>query len=917
MPVTLIKGPINSGKTSFILGKAATRDAVIVVPSEGSASMLRRAAIFGRLTGSSKRKAIFGSEILSWQRFLQEIASPQKYTMTRTQPALLFHSILPEVGLEYFKSKRPSLGTARQFADTVIRLKSNGIDAVKLRNILDTRGGVKENDLLRSFEAYEERKKSLEILDEGDTFLAALERIRRADAPIGHKNLVAFDEFFRFLPGQSSIISAMKESYPSIEILVSAPSCSKQEKIYDDVIKRELSEIEKIADDEVELFPKNFDEPRIRIMAARSTKQECRSLARIMMENPHEDTKRSDTVLCTRRSDSFTDDLMQEASEIIDDRNVPVNGNALSVPAIHSLLSPENIASWQESDAPENYAARCRDFISSMMFVENWREALSDPLSQKRYIGRSLSAIAALGRELDDLCATCRLFSIGEMCKDEFIQLLMSGLASSHHRVAAMRIFPFLNVEFESGLPIPASRVFIPSMLGGNIPKSKPDKIFFSEGDFLAKNPDRSLEKIFPGEETLLAEESYLFDTFRMKCTSDLFLTYSVINDSGAETSKSPFLDGMPEEEVLPPCGISRCCPENKRSPSQISELVKIEKSRSQGSDEHPNRRGRISDDNALRLVRDRFTRKAYSATSLERFAQCPFVFFAEKVLNLKPLEDEIPELQPKDRGKIIHEVLEIFYREHLEDFRNFSRSKITSAQLSDLIDEIIEQVFNKYSDVLSRVADGLRPMQRQLIKIMAMQVICLEAAEASSLEEPLSPLAFEWEFGKVKENELPIQIKNDKPAYLHGFVDRIDSDIATTKFLIIDYKTRSQAKAVISEILKGRKLQLPVYSYAVKKLLFPAAAPLGGLFVDVLSAKKCHGFVRKDANKINYDVGRAHSAVDEKKWNQCIDSALSACCDYIARIRNGEFDVSPADGKCEKYCDYRGVCRYVGKETD
>ncbi len=239
-----------------------------------------------------------------------------------------------------------------------------------------------------------------------------------------------------------------------------------------------------------------------------------------------------------------------------------------------------------------------------------------------------------------------------------------------------MRIFPFLNVEFESGLPVPASRVFIPSMFGGHIPKSKPDKIFFSEGDFLAKNPDRSLEKIFPGEETLLAEEAYLFDTFQMKCTGDLILTYSVINDSGAETSKSPFLDGMPEEEVMPPYGISRRRSENKRSPSQIKELVKIEKVRSQGSDEHPNRRGRISDANALRLVRDRFTRKAYSATSLERFAQCPFVFFAEKVLNLKPLEDEVPELQPKDRGKIIHEVLEIFYKEHLEDFRNFSRSK-------------------------------------------------------------------------------------------------------------------------------------------------------------------------------------------------------------------------------------------------
>ncbi len=233
---------------------------------------------------------------------------------------------------------------------------------------------MKENDLLRSFEAYEKKKGSLEILDEGDTFLAALERIQRADALIGHKSLVAFGEFFRFLPGQSSIISAMRKNYPSVEILVSTLSCSQQEKIYDDVIKREISEIEKIADNEVVLPPKNFGEPRIRVMAARSPKQECRSLARIIMENPQEDAKRSDMVLCTRRSDSFTDDLMQETSEIIDDQNIPVNGNALSVPAMHSLLSPENIASWQESDT-----LKLRSEMQGFHIIDDVRRKLRGP----------------------------------------------------------------------------------------------------------------------------------------------------------------------------------------------------------------------------------------------------------------------------------------------------------------------------------------------------------------------------------------------------------------------------------------------------------------------------------------------------------------------------------------------------------
>jgi hypothetical protein len=61
--------------------------------------------------------------------------------------------------LKYFNQTQPSLGIAKSFADTIVLLKSNGVDVERLGLILDTRGGGPRNPICSKSLSCTNRKK--------------------------------------------------------------------------------------------------------------------------------------------------------------------------------------------------------------------------------------------------------------------------------------------------------------------------------------------------------------------------------------------------------------------------------------------------------------------------------------------------------------------------------------------------------------------------------------------------------------------------------------------------------------------------------------------------------------------------------------------------------------------------------------
>ena len=52
----------------------------------------------------------------------------------------------------------------------------------------------------------------------------------------------------------------------------------------------------------------------------------------------------------------------------------------------------------------------------------------------------------------------------------------------------------------------------------------------------------------------------------------------------------------------------------------------------------------------------------AYSLSSLERYQDCPFKFFAADVLRLEEAPEDESTLSPRARGRFIHEVFQRFF---------------------------------------------------------------------------------------------------------------------------------------------------------------------------------------------------------------------------------------------------------------
>ena len=72
-----------------------------------------------------------------------------------------------------------------------------------------------------------------------------------------------------------------------------------------------------------------------------------------------------------------------------------------------------------------------------------------------------------------------------------------------------------------------------------------------------------------------------------------------------------------------------------------------------------PEQQVSVSDDNLKNKINEEF-----SVTQLETYAKCPYKYFAERILKLKPIEEPEEEIEGLELGSILHAILYEFYTE-------------------------------------------------------------------------------------------------------------------------------------------------------------------------------------------------------------------------------------------------------------
>ncbi len=253
--------------------------------------------------------------------------------------------------------------------------------------------------------------------------------------------------------------------------------------------------------------------------------------------------------------------------------------------------------------------------------------------------------------------------------------------------------------------------------------------------------------------------------------------------------------------------------------------------------------------------------RSEISVTAIDRYLDCPFMFYLEKILRLEILEEPKFEIESAHIGTILHNVME----------GGFSPGKKNNAALKTRLEASIQKELAKttlhifWKEHIARrmeiLLTGILKEELELFKVYPA-VYCLEK--------------------KGRFNIL------DGKAVVKGRIDRVDCD--DRRFMVLDYKSGSGARGYFDRTRKGESIQLPLYARMI-------AAERPDL--------KVGGFCVYDLKE-----GRAR-VVKEDKVSELYENALLTAGNAVTSIFNGDFPkkAEKGGGSCWG-CSYAALCK-------
>jgi len=274
-----------------------------------------------------------------------------------------------------------------------------------------------------------------------------------------------------------------------------------------------------------------------------------------------------------------------------------------------------------------------------------------------------------------------------------------------------------------------------------------------------------------------------------------------------------------------------------------------------------------------------------YTVSSLERYLECPFRFFSERVLKLEEDPEDETAMTPQELGIFVHQVFEAFFSE----WNKLGKGGITPQNLSEariVFREVIEPLLAQLSDDDAAV-QRTRLLGSAADEGLAEAVFQIEAEWETPVERRLLEHALSGEFEIQTENET-------RTVNLRGKADRIDL-LADGTFRIIDYKlTRAPDRKLA--------LQLPIYTICTAQHLL---ATTGKAWEPGQAGYIAFGGDRRFVPML----GRG------KDKEATLRGAQTRLLDTIDAIERGEFPPRPADTHMCLRCAHVTVCRkdYVG----
>ncbi|MEO6223793.1 MAG: PD-(D/E)XK nuclease family protein, partial [Vicinamibacterales bacterium] len=272
----------------------------------------------------------------------------------------------------------------------------------------------------------------------------------------------------------------------------------------------------------------------------------------------------------------------------------------------------------------------------------------------------------------------------------------------------------------------------------------------------------------------------------------------------------------------------------------------------------------------------------AYRVSKVDRYVTCPFQYFAESVLRLTEDAEETPGLTPIERGTLMHDLFERFYRA----WDKGGHGTITPAKLPDAVAMFSEMARTTCATLpdADRVLEETRLLGSLVARGVAERVFELEAEDDSEITVRHIEAVLRGPFRFPLLGGL-----DQRTIEINGKADRIDV-FRDGSIRVVDYKLGRMPNLKSS-------IQIATYAYAAQQQL-EAADHMSHPIADAMY------LAFGDEQRLEGRVGSAGDAA------MAVEARASEFAGVVARIEAGEFPARPISTSECLWCRYAGVCR-------
>ena len=354
----------------------------------------------------------------------------------------------------------------------------------------------------------------------------------------------------------------------------------------------------------------------------------------------------------------------------------------------------------------------------------------------------------------------------------------------------------------------------------------------------------------------------------------------------------------------------------------------------------------KIEQDNIEKLYGNTLTT---SISKLERYRSCPFSYYLQYGLKIKPNEEL--KIQTLNTGTFIHEVIDEFF-----EYVRIEQKKletITEEELTEIINKIVNEKLNQNRNYIFTSTAKYRALVVRLKKIIQK---ALKYIIETIIQSRFEVFGTELEFSeKGKYKPIKLTLENGKKVEIIGKIDRIDTaKNEDGRYLrIIDYKS-SIKNIDLNEVYAGLQIQLLTYLDAACKEedLMPAGILYFSMLEQIIKADKrmeqeeieekiranfkMKGLILADVKVVklhdkNLEKGSStlvpayidkEGKLSDKKTSGVTKEQFQDLQKYMYKIikeiskeiLSGNIDLKPyyKDKKTPcKYCEYKSICGF------